>query len=95
MNEPIKAGDLAEVIDGLAGPRSPNIGLIVKVLTCQGEHTRLGRIWRCVAPEVKQLHDSGQGYTVTGIADFAASWLRKIEPPKLTDTLPSRELETQ
>lgn len=80
MSEPIKAGDLAEVIGGLGGKISPNLGLTVKVLSAQGEHSQLGRIWRCEGPGVKQLHDSGQ-YIEMGWADFPAAWLRKIEPP--------------
>jgi hypothetical protein len=37
MNEPIKAGDLAEVVSGLLGENSPNIGLIVKVVSYIGD----------------------------------------------------------
>lgn len=40
---------------------------------------QLGRIWRCEGPGVQQLTDAGT-YTLTGVADFAAAWLRKIEP---------------
>lgn len=36
MSAPIQAGDLAEVIDGLQGKDSPNLGLIVKVLVRVG-----------------------------------------------------------
>ena len=49
MTEPIKSGDRAEVIDGYYGKDSHNIGLIVEVGTCQGEHSKFGRIWRCQA----------------------------------------------
>lgn len=77
--EPIKAGDLAEVIDGLRGEDSPNLGLIVRVRSLAGEHSRLGRIWRCEA----EFGVRGQeGKDVPGgLMDFAQSWLRKIEPP--------------
>ena len=45
MNEPIKAGDMAVVIGGMLGDKSPNIGLIVKVVSARGEHSKYGRIW--------------------------------------------------
>lgn len=79
MSEPIKKGDLCEVIDGLQGASSPNIGLIVEVLTLAGEHSKFGRIWRCQA----EFAERGQpGVEVPGgTADFAQSWLRKL-PPK-------------
>ena len=77
--EPIKAGDLCEVISGLGQKKSPNLGLFVKVISAQGEHSQYGRIWRCEGPNVQQLTDAGT-YAVTGWADFPASWLRKIKP---------------
>lgn len=80
MSEPIKAGDLAEVVGGLGRSKSPNLGLRVKVLSLQGEHSQHGRIWRCEGAGVKQMNDAGQ-YIDTGYADFASSWLRKIDPP--------------
>jgi hypothetical protein len=79
MNEPIKSGDLCEVITGLGGPQSPNVGLRVRVCDLMGEHSRFGRVWRCKGDEIKQLTDAG-GYEVTGWADFPASWLRKLPP---------------
>lgn len=96
MNSPIKAGDLAEVINGMLGKASPNIGLIVKVKAFRGEHTQYGRIWRCEAhyaelgqPGGKLDSDGklipGKGI-VTGEADFAQDWLRKIDPPEQSST---------
>lgn len=79
MSEPIKAGDRAEVIDGLQGKNSPNLGLIVKVLAYVGDHSKLGRIWRCEA-EYAELGQPGVNVP-PGQADFAQPWLRKIEPP--------------
>lgn len=79
MSAPIQSGDRCEVIGGLGREKSPNIGLTVRVVSLQGEHSHLGRIWRCEGPGVKQLTDAGT-YTLTGVADFAAAWLRKIEP---------------
>lgn len=78
-NAPIKAGDLAEVIDGLLGKASPNLGLIVKVLAFQGEHFLHGRIWRCSAEYGVRGQDGSN--VPPGVLDFAQSWLRKIEPP--------------
>jgi hypothetical protein len=80
MQEPIKAGDLCEVIGGMGRGKSPNLGLIVKVVAFRGEHSQLGRMWRCEAPEVQQLSDAGT-YIRTGWADFAQVWLKKINPP--------------
>lgn len=81
MNEPIKTGDMAEVIDGLQGKASPNLGLIVKVVACVGEHSKHGRIWRCDAEYAAR---GQEGKDVPGgMADFAQSWLRKIQPPAL------------
>lgn len=79
MSAPLQAGDLAEVVGGLGRGKSPNIGQRVKVVSFQGEHSQHGRIWRCTGDGVQQLTDAGT-YVVTGWADFAQSWLRKIEP---------------
>ena len=82
MSEPIKAGDLCEVIDGLQGKDSPNIGLVVSVRHFVGEHSKHGRIWRC---EAEYATRGQEGDNVPpGLADFAQSWLRKIEPPGQT-----------
>lgn len=86
MNQPIKAGDRCEVIGGLGRGKSPNLGQHVIVVSAQGEHSQLGPIWRCRGPEVRQLTDGGT-YAVTGWADFAQSWLRKlphVAPPLQT-----------
>lgn len=78
MTEPIKAGDMAKVISGMQGDKSPNIGLIVKVVSLAGEHTKLGRIWTCDA-EYAIRGQEGQNRPA-GLADFAQSWLKKIDP---------------
>lgn len=77
--EPIKAGDLCEVISGLGQNKSPNLGLFVKAISMRGEHSQFGRVWRCEGPHVQQLADAGT-YQVTGWADFPVTWLRKIKP---------------
>lgn len=89
MNEPIKAGDRCEVVDGLNGKDSPNIGLIVKVLQVQGEHSKFGRIWRC---EAEYAVRGQEGKNVPGgQADFAQSWLRKLPP----DAAPPQAVNTE
>lgn len=82
MSEPLKAGDLAEVINGLGRGKSPNIGKIVTVGMIAGESDRYGLVRHCTGPGIVQLSDSG-AYVITGEADFPVSWLRKIESPKL------------
>jgi hypothetical protein len=79
MNEPIKAGDMCEVITGLGGPQSPNVGKRVRVTDLQGEHSRHGRVWRCKGDGIVQLNEVGD-YMVTNWADFPAAWLRKLPP---------------
>lgn len=84
MNEPIKAGDRCEVIDGLQGKDSPNIGLIVIPRQYVGDHSKFGRIWRCEA-EYSERGQIGTDKVPPGMADFAQSWLRKLPPDKTPD----------
>lgn len=79
MSEPIKSGDKALVISGLGRDKSPNIGLVVTVGQCLGEHSQHGRIWHCTGAGIKQMTDTG-AYVTTNEGDFAASWLQKIDP---------------
>lgn len=78
MSGPIESGDRCEVVWGLLGAQSPNIGLIVIVRTYVGDHSVHGRIWRCEA----EFAERGQpGRDVPGgMADFAQSWLKKLPP---------------
>lgn len=92
MNEPIKAGDLCEVIGGLGRSKSPNIGLRVRVHSLQGDHSQHGRVWRCTGAGVKQLGNAGQ-YIETGWADFPVAWLRKLPPDQLPDKTTSTDRE--
>lgn len=78
--EPIKAGDLCEVISGMGRERSPNLGLRVKATVMRGEHSKFGRVWRCTGEGVLQLHPDSGEYIVTGWADFPVTWLRKLPP---------------
>lgn len=75
---PIQSGDKAIVIHGFS-PKSPNVGKTVIVKTKQGEHSKMGVVWRCEGEGVCQVGDSGN-FVVTGWADFPAIWLHKIDP---------------
>ena len=81
MKEPLKKGDLAEVIEGALGNRGPNIGKIVTVGSTMGEHSQYGRIVRCHSSTL--ISEYG---VVTDNLDFAVSWLRKIDGPKSVNT---------
>ena len=89
MKEPIKQGDRAHVVAGALGTTGPNIGKVVTVGQCQGEHSVHGRIWRCYGDGLITEYGA-----VAPDMDFAASWLRKIEPPPLKHVLQSKELTT-
>lgn len=87
MSRPIQAGDLCEVINGSRGNKSPNLGLIVEVKQLVYECPKLGRIWRCRAEFAEKLV-LGPGCTCQpGHADFAQSWLRRIEPPPMSQQI--------
>lgn len=75
----INAGYLCKVIDGMNGSESPNIGLIVRVVSFVGEHSKYGRIWRCKA-ENAEIGQVPTDKVLPGHADFAQSWLRKLPP---------------
>jgi hypothetical protein len=95
MNEPIKAGDLCRVVDGMRGKDSPNIGLIVRVRQLIYECPKLGRIWRCEA-EFAEIHHRGAACTrPPGMADFAQSWLRKLPPDPAPGQAITRSTEVE
>ena len=52
MQEPIKSGDLCEVVSGSFGEKSPNVGKRVTVINLVGEHSEFGRIWRCAGNQL-------------------------------------------
>jgi hypothetical protein len=89
MKEPIKAGDKCEVINALGRGKSPNLGLVVTVKNSPGDHSKLGRVWHCVNPDIQQLGDGG-AYVKTGWADFPTAWLKKLGDP----TTPRTEVST-
>lgn len=92
MSAPLKAGDLAEVVGGLLGAKSPNLGLIVQVVNCVGEHSKHGRIWACDAEYAERGQQGTRDYA-PGLVDFAQDWLRKIEPPPLPAKVKEKELD--
>ena len=92
MKEPIKSGDLCEVIGGMSRSKSPNLGLHVKAIVTRGDHSRFGRVWHCEGAGIKQMNDSG-GFIETGWADFPTDWLKKIEPPPLPNQAQETNLE--
>lgn len=76
MNEPLKKGDLAEIVAGALGDKGPNVGKRVTVGDALGEHSKFGRIVR--------VHGSGlvSEYGASGDSvDCAVAWLRKLPPP--------------
>jgi len=87
MSRPIQAGDLCEVINGSLGEKSPNIGLIVKVKKLVYECQKLGRIWRCEAEFVQRIVLGPGCKCPPGHADFAQSWLRRIDAPPMSEQI--------
>jgi len=70
----IYAGAVCLVVGGTDGL---NVGKKVRVASLQGEHSKLGRIWRCTAMDSQLVTE----YGAIGIsADFAQDWLQPIPP---------------
>ena len=92
-NKPIQAGDLCKVISGMRGEASPNIGLIVEVIHRVFECPQLGVLWRCKAEFAVRARDD-RALVPGGLADFAQSWLQKIEPPPVDTTTKTEKEET-
>jgi hypothetical protein len=72
---PIQAGDTCRVIE----KKSNNFGKTVKVVSLQGEHSVLGRIWRCEG-EGLEHYKPREGNFFQSWADFPAAWLEKALP---------------
>ena len=83
MKQPIKAGDLAEVIGGMLGVNSPNLGLVVRVHMRVYECPQYGPIWRCEAEYAIRGPSDKVTKVPPAYTDFAQDWLKKIEPPPL------------
>jgi hypothetical protein len=83
--KPISAGDtcVVESIDGHA------VGRKVRVISLQGQHSKLGNIWRCQSLDGQLVSE----YGATGeTMDFSASWLQRIDPIN-TDKQSTKELQ--
>lgn len=74
MKEPIKSGDDCLVVGGVLRAKSPNVGKTVRVVSLQGEHSTLGRVWQCAGEKLVQFDGS-----ISTFADFPVAWLQKVE----------------
>jgi hypothetical protein len=92
MKKPLSAGDICKVVGGLGRHKSPNLGLIVTIVSSIGEHSVHGRMFHCKGDGIKQLSDGGS-YVVTNAADFAGAWLERIEPDASPPNAVKKELE--
>lgn len=69
----VQNGVVCRVVGCLDGV---NLGKIVTASVCMGEHSQLGRIWRCVSKNGELITE----YGAVGLsADFAEDWLEPIE----------------
>ncbi|MES2973384.1 MAG: hypothetical protein V4757_07235 [Pseudomonadota bacterium] len=80
MTEPITSSDRCEVVDGLLGKNSPNIGLVVIARQYMGDHSRFGRMWRCETEHAVNGYLGMECDCPPGMQDFAQAWLRKLPP---------------
>lgn len=88
MQEPLKKGDLAEIIEGAHGKDSPNIGLHVTVGVLRGEHSKYGRVVRVHGKDLITVWG-----TYGDEIDCPVIWLKKIDPPTVAPTAKVVELE--
>lgn len=87
--EPLKAGDLAIVIQGAKGEESKNVGKIVTVGKTYGEWPLFGRIVYIIGYQLVQLDGK-----VVSECIIPVKWLKKIEPPTVkTKKVGEREAE--
>ncbi len=87
--EPLKAGDLAIVIQGAKGEESKNVGKIVTVGKTYGEWPLFGRIVYIIGYQLVQLDGK-----VVSECIIPVKWPKKIEPPTVkTEKVREREAE--
>ena len=87
--EPLKAGDLAIVIQGAKGEESKNVGKIVTVGKTYGEWPLFGGIVYIIGYQLVQLDGK-----VVSECIIPVKWLKKIEPPTVkTEKVREREAE--
>jgi hypothetical protein len=102
--EPIKVGPgvLCEVVNGLEGDASPNLGLIVKVTRYIGyrektspEDPHYGKVWEAEAEYAEApLSQYRTRKIEPGKRDFLEHWLKPLPPEKQPDVSLSKETET-
>lgn len=96
---------ICRVIGGNSGPKSPNIGRIVKVLNRHpnpAPHTVWDDIWECVGHDGKggfpikrdKAEEYGTGAAMQTIACFPTEWLQPLDddPPKQETRVKETEL---
>jgi len=83
----IKAGDLAEIMEGALGTKGPNVGKKVTVGQTIGPgHSKYGRIVEVFGEDL--VSEFG---AVGNSTQCAASWLRKLPP----DAKPPEQIKTE
>ena len=91
MSEPIKAGDLAIIIQGFRDP-SPNVGKIVTVGQIALDHPQFGPMREVSGPDLV-VDTYGKPDSSRNRCNVPVKWLKKIEPPKPTAPAKTKELE--
>lgn len=91
-NEPLKVapGVLCEVVNGLYGEKSPNIGLIVKVTRYVGYRDKtsdadphFGKVWEAEAEYAEAPSEQKISRQIEpGRRDFLEHWLKPLPPEK-------------
>ena len=84
---PLQSGDICLVIDSID---RISVGRTVKVISLQGQHSKWGNIWRCRGLNGALISEYG---AVGDVAEFAQSWLQRIDPIKTPDNVKIEELE--
>jgi len=82
-NIKVGPGVLCEVVNGLEGKNSPNLGMFVRVTRFIGNYETYGPVW-----EAKNEYGERPSYSrihrpiAPGHQDYLESWLRPIPPEK-------------
>jgi hypothetical protein len=84
--KPISAGDTCIVVESIDGHA---VGRKVRVISLQGQHSKLGNIWRCKSLDGQLVSEYG---AVGETMDFAASWLLKTDPVETNTKQTEKEL---
>lgn len=91
-NEPLKVapGVLCEVVNGIYGEKSPNLGLIVKVTRYVGYREKksaadphFGKVWEAEAEYAEAPSEQKISRQIDpGRRDFLEHWLKPLPPEK-------------